>query len=171
MVAGQQYQLANRNYYRYYFFYAIVNRFYHHETNLILGLCIGSAVGFSQWLMLKRYFKIGLSWTLAAAIGIGLPFVIIFVLYEVNGKECLTTGIVIINQMIILFIGGLIAGFLQCHIMKPLTRKFKWWIIISALAWGLGGVNIIIGGLVLGLITGITLLRLFDFSVEVVDDK
>jgi hypothetical protein len=153
------------------FSYTIVNRFYHHENNLIIGLCIGSAVGFSQWLMLKRYFKIGLSWTLAAAIGIGLPFVIIFVLYELNGKECITSGINIVDNVIIMFIGGLITGFLQYHMIKPLIRKFKWWIIISTLAWGLGGLNLIIGGLVLGLITGITLLRLFDFPVEIVDYK
>jgi hypothetical protein len=120
----------------------------------------------AQWFILKRYFKIGAWWIFAAAIGVGLPFVIVVILFEQNANEISITEIEIIDQAILLFVGGLVTGLLQYNIFKSLTPKFRWWIIISALAWGIGWFGIILGGIIFGLLSGITILRLFKLPVK-----
>lgn len=151
--------------------YGVVNLFYSKETNLIVGLCLGAVVAYSQWLIIKRYFKIGAWWIFAAAIGIGLPFVIEVILSELSESEISITEIEIIDQAILLFVGGLVTGLLQYNIFKSLTPKFRWWIIISPLAWGIGWFGLILGGIIFGAITGITILRLFKLPVKVDLDK
>jgi hypothetical protein len=151
--------------------YTVVNLFYPKETNLIVGICLGAVVGYSQWLVLKKYFKPGVWWILAAAIGIGLPFVVIFVLYEINGVEVEFTGMEILDQAILLFMGGFLTGLLQFNIFKALSPKYAWWIIISTFAWGIGWFGLILGGLVLGLIAGFPILRLFSLPIQNVPGK
>lgn len=41
-------------------YFAVVNQFYPKEANLIVGLCLGTGVGYSQWLIMKKYFKISI---------------------------------------------------------------------------------------------------------------
>lgn len=151
--------------------YGIVNQFYHKETNLIVGLCLGAVVASSQWLVIRRYFKIGIWWIFAAGLGIGLPFILEVLISELSGNEIGMTGIEIIDQAMLLFIGGVITGLLQFNIFKSLASKFKWWIIISAFAWGIGWFGLFFGGLILGLTTGIAILRLFELPVQVNTDK
>jgi len=151
--------------------YGVVNLFYPKDTNLIAGLCIGAVVAFSQWLIMKRYFKIGTWWIFAAAIGMGLPFVIEFIFFELRGNELSITGIELLEPAVFLFVCGLITGLLQYSSLKLLTSKFRWWIIISALAWGLGWFGLMLGGVIFGLISGITFLRLFKLPVNVDLDK
>lgn len=151
--------------------YGIVNLFYNQETNLISGLCIGTTVAYSQWLIIKKYFKIGLWWILSASIGMGLPLILDFIFFELRGIESTITKIDIIDAAIVFFCGGLITGLLQYNILKSLTPKFRWWIIISAVAWCLGWFGLIIGGVIIGLISGITFLNLFKLSINVDLDK
>ena len=146
--------------------YAVVNIFYPKETNLIVGLCLGAVVGLSQWLVIKRYFKVGTWWIFACSIGIGIPYITIVLLNEWSGSEFGIFGNEIIDQAILLFIGGLITGLLQVNIFKSLSKKSTWWIIISAFGWGIGWFGLIIGGVILGLITGIAIFRLLDIPVQ-----
>lgn len=146
--------------------YAVVNIFYPKETNLIIGLCLGAIVGLSQWLVIKRYFKIGAWWIYSCTIGIGLPYIAVVILNERNGTDFGIFGNEIIDQAILLFIGGIITSLLQINIFKSLSKKSSWWIIISAFAWGIGWFGLIIGGVILGLITGISILRLLEIPVQ-----
>ena len=151
--------------------YTIVNLFYPEETNLIVGICLGAVVAYSQQLIIKRYFKISAWWVFAAAIGIGLPVVIDSIVFELTGNDISITEIEIIDAAIVFFIGGLLTGLLQYNLFKSLTPKFIWWITISAFAWGLGWFGLMLGGLIHGLITGIAVLRLFELPVQVDLDK
>jgi hypothetical protein len=151
--------------------YGVVKQFYPKDTNLIAGFCLGAFVAYSQWFIIKRYFKISAWWIFAAAIGMGLPFVIEFILFELRGNESSLTGIDMIDPAVFLFVCGLLAGLLQYNSLKSLTSKFRWWIIISALAWGLGWFGLILGGVIFGFISGITFLHLFKLPVNVDLDK
>lgn len=146
--------------------YGVVNLFYPEETNLIAGICIGAVVAFSQRLILKKYFAISTWWIFAAVIGIGLPFVIDFIFFELKGNESSITGIEILDMAAIMFAGGLITGLLQHNSLKSHTSKFRWWIIVSAMAWGLGWCGLMLGGVVFGLISGIALLNLLKLPVN-----
>ena len=159
--------------------YGVVNLFYPKETNLILGLCLGAGVGYSQWHIINKYFKISAWWIWASAIGIGLPFVVEVLLDELGGVEY---GLVndILGQFITGVIGGLLIGLLQINVVKSLSKKGIWWIFISPLAWGISWLSteiaevvgiFIIGGVVHGAITGIAFLWLLKFPVQGDIDK
>ena len=143
--------------------YFVVNLFYPQENNLILGFCPGIVIGYSQWFVIKKYFKISVWWIFASAIGMGIPDVIAVILFELTGNEISIVGIVPIDLAIRLFIGGLITGLLQFNTLKPFTPKYIFWIFVNALAWGIALFGAIIGGAILGLITGIFLLRSIIF--------
>lgn len=142
--------------------YFIVNLFYPEENNLIVGFCPGIVVGYAQWLVIKKYFKISAWWIFASAIGMGIPDVIAVILFELNGIETLV-GIMPVDLAIRFFIGGLITGILQFNLLKPFTPKYKFWLIASPLAWGIALFGAMIGGVFLGLITWIFLFRFIEF--------
>jgi hypothetical protein len=146
--------------------FGIVNRFYPKETNLIVGLCLGAAVSFSQWIIFRKYIIMGVWWILAASIGIGLPYILEVILSETTGNTLSITGTEIIDQAVLLLVGGLLTGLLQYKMFKTLHSKFRWWIVISALAWGLGWFGLILGGIIHGLITGIALIYIFKLPVQ-----
>ena len=159
--------------------YEVVNLFYHKETSLIIGLCLGAVVGFSQWNIINEYSKISAWWIWASAIGIGLPFVVDVLLVELVGVESVLKND-ILGRFITGVIGGLLIGLLQINVVKSLSKKGIWWIVISPLAWGIswlstaigaGVGDFIIGGVVLGAITGIAILWLLQFPVQGDIDK
>ncbi len=142
--------------------YFVVNLFYPEENNLIVGFCPGLIVGYAQWLVINKYFKISAWWIFASAIGMGIPDVIAVILFVLSGNESIV-GIELVDLILRLFIGGLIAGLLQFNLLKPFTPKHKFWLITSALAWGIALFGAMIGGVFLGLITWIFLFRFIEF--------
>ncbi|MFH1195423.1 MAG: hypothetical protein V1720_06900 [bacterium] len=143
--------------------YGIVNLFYPKDTNLIVGFCLGTIVTITQWYIIKGHFNIGTWWIFSASIGIGLPFVIIFIFFELSEREISITEIEIIDQAILFFFCGLLTGILQYNVLKTFSNKSIWWIIISGLAWGISWFGLFLGGAILGLITGVALLYLLEF--------
>lgn len=157
--------------------YAVVNLFYPEETNLIVGLVIGGAVGFAQWFILKKTFKVNGWWIVASAIGFGLPIILVVIWFEMLGHESGLIENEILNRVLIGALGGMLVGLLQIIILKPLSNKALWWIVINILAWGIssgltgiGPVNgmlfSLLGGVVLGAITGVGILWLLKFPLE-----
>ena len=151
--------------------YGIVNLFYPEDTNLVVGLCLGTIVTYSQWFILKQYFIISIWWIFSASIGIGLPFVLIFIFLELGGREISISEIEIIDQAILFFFCGLLTGLLQYKVLKSFSNKSAWWIIISGLAWGVSWFGLFLGGAILGLITGIALLYLLEFPEKAKRDE
>ena len=72
----------------------------------------------------------------------------------------------LLSQIIILSVGGLLTGLLQLKIIKSLSKRSIRWIIISTLAWGISWAGFLLGGVILGLITGLAMLRLLEVSVQ-----
>lgn len=57
---------------------------YPEENNLLVGLGLGAAIGFAQWLVLKKNLPISGQWILYSAIGLGLPFIVGVVLEQAS---------------------------------------------------------------------------------------
>ena len=149
----------------------IINPFFPKETNLIVGLCLGGATGFAQWILLKKYFKISLWWIFAAAIGIGVPVALIVISEEM--------GIVLpeplnnenVSIIVSSFIGGLLTGILQAPLLKSVTKYAIWWIPISTACWGIAmfpgiyieGFILVIGGFILAALSGYAIMQLLKY--------
>lgn len=137
------------------------------ENNLIVGLCMGGAVGYAQWLVIKKYFKISTWWIFASAVGLGIPWILEALLPELAGIGIDIDSSDLLGQAAFYFIGGLLAGLLQYNIFRSLTTKCMWWIIISPFVWGISVFGIyILSGVIQGLISGMAFLRLFDFPIR-----
>lgn len=154
--------------------YSVVNLFIHHNTNLILGLCLGAVVGYSQWFLLKKKFPISSFWGLACAIGVGLPFIVVSIAEETGIKMPAFFNNDIIYWINYNFLsagifGGLLSGLLQIHLLKPFTNRAGWWLLASSIGWGLCFllvrvvkdrflITMVASAILLGVVTGFSLL-------------
>jgi len=149
--------------------YGVVNKFYHEETNLILGLCIGAGVGYAQWFVLKRKFKISSSWGHICAICMGIPFIIEVILNESGYKiDYFQGNYEFLGGLIFGIVVGSVIGILQMRFLKPYFKKAPWWIVASSVGWGICWfassfefplfLSILLGGVLLGLITGYSII-------------
>jgi hypothetical protein len=145
----------------------VVNLVYPKQTNLIFGLCIGAAVGLSQRIAVRRWITLAHSWVWGAMVGIGIPFVVMVLIDELRpgaGES--------LPELPPLIIGGAICGLLQVPALRPHTSRAYWWVLASAVSWGLAwsaadleyffgvGAFFFGGGAVLGAVSGVLLLWL-----------
>lgn len=150
--------------------YLGVNIFYHKETNLIVGLCIGASVGYAQWFVLKRKFKISSLWGLVCTVCMGIPFIAEVIIDE-SGHEIpyFQGDYEFLGRLIFGMIVGLVIGSLQMQFLKPYFKKAAWWIAASSVGWGvcflassvpmpLAMLGMLSGGVLLGLITGYSII-------------
>ncbi|MCK4742134.1 MAG: hypothetical protein KAS80_07615 [Anaerolineales bacterium] len=150
--------------------YQVVNLFYPKETNLIIGLCVGAAVGLAQKIAVRRSVTLAGSWVWGAAVGLGIPFVVAVVIDELwlFGAAEASEGWLIVSAVV----GGAIAGLLQVRALRPHTPKAQWWVLASLVSWGLawltgiviGGCWFPVGGIVLGAVSGGLLMWLLRSS-------
>ena len=156
----------------------IVNIIYPKETNLVVGLVTGAIVGYSQWFVLKRQHKASSFWGLACSIGMGLPFIVVVILAEAGVDFSDLPGGEFLGRIGIGVIGGLLSGLLQVRVLRKYYVKARWWVLVSAAGWGLcwlassiGAswvtlIGFLLGGFILGLVTGLGLLWIQKFSLQ-----
>lgn len=147
----------------------IVNIIYPEKTNLVVGLCVGAVVGYSQWRVLRKQIAVSGYWVLACSIGLGVPFIVIVILDEVGFTFPDSLSVQRLVRTMTGIIGGLLSGLLQMRLLKPYSTKAGWWIVASSLGWGLcwlassvGGplvamLGFLLGGVLLGALTGVVL--------------
>ena len=143
--------------------YAIVNLFYPEESNLIVGLVLGAGVGLAQMIAVRRVLPLTQRWVWGAAVGLGIPFIVAVVVDEAwfGAAEASDMWLVLVAVA-----GGAIAGLIQARTLRPHTPRAQWWILVSVLSWGLawltsvvlGEVGILVGGVVLGVVSGALLI-------------
>ena len=156
----------------------IVNIVYPKETNLVVGLCVGAVVGYSQWSVLKKQTQVGSFWGLACSIGMGVPFVLVVILDEVGVEVPDSTNVESLGRIAIGLIGGLLSGLLQVRVLRNHYAKACWWMLVSAAGWGLcwlvcsigppwvAVTGFLSGGIILGLVTGLGLLWIQENSLQ-----
>lgn len=142
-----------------------------------LGVGMGAGVGFTQWLVFKKHITIGKNWVLYSIIGMGIPFIILDILPDDTIAYKLPLSITL---------GSLCVGALQFTMLKRYSPKAYLWIPGCVIGWVLAVGTVFIvdytkqlapiissnlmvallnlflilaGGVVLGVITGLTLRR------------
>ncbi len=145
------------------------------DYQFIVGLGMGVGVGYAQGRVLKRWFGTGGGWMWASVIGFGLPFV----LFDLVGT--IWRRLPDLPQLELeVVISALLAGVLQRRILSAHSSKTDWWIPASIAGWALAAATaasgsfleiaflgrwlnvatILLGGLVLGVVTGGFLVRI-----------
>ena len=149
--------------------YAIVNQFHPEETNLILGLCVGAAVGFAQVLAVRRVLSLKWKWMLGVIAGMGVPYTIAVLFDEA------WFGAIRVSEMWqipIVIVTGALAGKIQVGVLACHTLKAQWWIWVSTVTWGvtwlvsfpLDNYSILVAPLVYGGLSGALLIWLIRTS-------
>ena len=125
-----------------------------HETNLVLGLCLGAAVGYMQRRFAQNPITASGRWVLSTSVGMGIPYVVLVIANEFWG------GIPGLSLVLIAAVGGLITGLLQLRNVRRHSRRSGWWVLANIVGWGLGwlamssAVGLLFGGVLLGMVTG-----------------
>lgn len=139
------------------------------DSQFIIGLGMGAGVGYVQGRVLKRWLGAARDWAWMSVIGIGLPFLVFdFVGAIWNGLP------EVLRLELEVAISGLLVGALQRRVLSPHSSKANWWVPACVAGWTLAAATaasgsllditfpsrllnlatILLGGVVLGLVTG-----------------
>jgi len=95
------------------------------------GLVGGAALGFAQWLVLRRYIEnmAAQGWVLATAVGGFLELAIIGLagLLPRLGMITLCSTVIVA--------GGTVLGFVQWIVLRRYIQKAGWWVLANAIGW------------------------------------
>jgi len=160
----------------------------HTGGNFIIGVGMGAGVGLFQWFLLRRFLHHGYEWFLFSIIGFGLGFL----LFDISRN--FITSTTTLNIFLSTATGAVLSSWMQYHyLLNDYKPKAKNWIYYSVIAWMLAllltealfkllqvfrneiprytsvifaFLSILLGGLLLGLITGKCILSLFQNRKE-----
>ncbi len=136
----------------------IVNVVYPKETNLVVGLFLGAAVGYVQRRFAQNPIAASWRWVLSTSVGMGIPYVVVVMADEFWGGIPAALD----SKVAIAAVGGLITGLVQLPNVRRHSRRSGWWVLANIVGWGLGGLamaigfagGLLIGGALLGVVTG-----------------
>ena len=147
----------------------------HIEGQFPLGLGMGLGVGVAQWRAGRKWFAVSIAWTAAAIVGMSAPFVVSDLMGWMEASEQWLAPVAAI--------GGLFTGMWQRELLRRLSRRANWWVLVSTVSWLLAVATldlmqvgrlgesallsiaiIAFGGVVLGVATGVALLWMLPRS-------
>lgn len=94
------------------------------------GALAGAVIGAAQWLVLRRYMKVGFGWVLAVALGVAIG----------DGVGALLTGAgTEIGALLITGLAtGIAVGLLQLACLRGRVLAANLWVPVVAVAWPIG---------------------------------
>ncbi len=154
-----------------------------------MGAGIGGGIGWVQWKLLKRHLSVSMKWISTSAIAFALSELVAgLALWAIGSTRDLdldSQGLFI--YFLIYTVGGALAGLMQITLLKRKVLNPRIWVIASSAGWGFvflfmlftyfvyvhfsGTGNlairyvlllILIGGVLLGVITGLGMKRMLD---------
>jgi hypothetical protein len=146
----------------------------------LFGGGLGALVGLLQWKLLRKRITISTNWILTGAVGFALSELVAGIaLWAVGSDRDLDIiGQGILIYFIIYTIGGVLVGLLQGSLLEKYSLNSHLWVYACTLGWGLSflifllGAQLdhflkiviifLIGGMVFGTITGISILKIFN---------
>ncbi len=154
----------------------------------IMGAIIGASVGLIQWIILKRKVSLSASWILASIAGLAASELVAgLVFWAFGSSRNIGVGSLgpVLIWILIYTVGGALIGLLQWPVLRRKVKRAGWWVLASALGWGLTpvfwglmairgkmwgfslvGGSMFISGLVLGTVTGVVLNWLLRNGME-----
>jgi hypothetical protein len=138
----------------------------------MVGIGMGAGIGLMQWLVLRKHIKINSNWFWFSLLGLGIPYILFDIFSEFTGLK--TEYYLPIATAL----GGLFSGYLLYRfILSKIAGNAKNWILYSFMGWllahlvtvllfitnnsipryiaiPLAFVYVLIGGPILGMITG-----------------
>jgi len=133
----------------------------------MVGVGIGWGVGFAQSRLLRGWLSRPAWWTVASTAGMGSPFIV---------HDIVTAAGVTISYSLPanVLAGAILAGLWQAVLLKRISARAGWWVLVSVLGWGapvaltalrdtgfagfagdlVSIMAIILGGGILGVVTG-----------------
>ncbi len=129
-----------------------LNLVYSKETNLLVGLCTGAAVGSFQMVAARRWILLSRSWVWGAMAGMAIPYVAVVLVDEFGlGMGELPEGWLFGLTAVV---GSVMGGFLQTRVLRPHTSRATWWVVATVVSWGLAWSLGLWGGVALGAVGG-----------------
>jgi hypothetical protein len=128
-------------------------------------LLLGSLVGMTQWIILKRHVAIGSLWIITCIGGLILGEILAGIVLWKMGLNRSDLGWAqggsLIAEALIFLVSGLFVGLLQFPLLRRHFHHAWCWILACCIGWGLVPLALVMfGGIVLGFITGTTLIWL-----------
>ena len=145
-----------------------------------MGGALGAMTGWLQWRMLRKRIAISANWILTAAGGLAVcELVAGLALWAIGSdRDIDLQGQGILIYLLIYTIGGLVVGLLQSPLLEKYSLNSHLWVYVCTLGWGLSflifllGAQLdhflkiviifLIGGMVFGAITGISILKILN---------
>lgn len=155
------------------------------KFQFFIGVGLGAGVGFFQWRVLKTHMGVSTHWIWSSVLGMGIPF-LLFDLISLYSTKPLGAYYLPLSTVT----GAIFISVLQFIILKKYSPKASWWIFGSMTGWVLAAatvlsidyiklilhsnwalfiINLIMilgGGVVLGVVTGKTLLEIVRSNDE-----
>src|ERR1035437_2745657 len=155
---------------------AAISDLIHVGNGVYIGVGMGWSIGFAQWLTARKWFGARSQWMWASTIGVTIPFL----LADLVGTQWDRNRWYLIPALAAA--GGLLAGLLQRSSLRSHSGKTNWWVAASGAAWMCPALliqlilypghrrtplesvrntgSIVLGGVVLGVVTGSALVWL-----------
>jgi hypothetical protein len=149
-------------------------------VQVLVGAGLGTGIGLMQGRVIRSILNKSVPWIWSCIVGLGAPFLVTDI-SKVAGWN------LPYSLLVSIAIGGLIVGGWQALMLSSQLRKTGWWIVASVLGWALAAGTssiadslprshairgvwgalaylgiVAAGGLILGLVTGICLVWLFQ---------
>ena len=141
--------------------------------NIGVGILIGTSIGFIQWRLLRKSFHIPSSWIYLVPSGFVLIELIVGIILwkmDLNRGEYSFWEGKPLPHALIFAMDGMAIGLIQLLVLRKYFPRSLFWIVASTVAWGVSIlltaikdqeifllVTFIIGILLYGLITGVSL--------------
>jgi hypothetical protein len=99
-------------------------------SDALAGALAGAVIGAAQWLVLRRYLRVGPGWVLATALGVAIG--------DAVGALLIGAGTGIGALLITGLATGVAVGLLQWWLLRGRVRVAGLWPPVVAIAWPLG---------------------------------
>ncbi len=159
-----------------------------HDGQSLVGLSMGAGVGLTQWLLLRKHTKGSFKWFWSLFLGFSLPFVMVDLISAMVGlnPESIGLDVRILGLLCTTVIGSSVAGYFQYKSLMKSTDYGDNWIMYHSMAWvacffpmaiylasqhfeanQTAGIFILmLGGPLLGLLTGLKMTKVFAAAPE-----
>ena len=104
-------------------------------SGIVLGVCMGTIIGFLQYFVLKNIFEIqSKKWVLATLIGITFGLAINFALPDPTSIRNFSLSFYQTIRIIVVIVSSISLGVSQWMVLRKIFSRAEWWIVAAGVA-------------------------------------